>query len=930
LGCTKPGRELFYLFGVTMMKATTMRSASTQLVILAAAALLAACGGGSGSGSDSNSGGGDSGPAPVTPTSGQLVEPVSGLRYSTSSGVSGTTDAQGSYSYRAGDTITFTAGKLPLGQITAAAQLTWADVAAATASDASTLNLAQLLLSLDQDANPANGVQISADTQTKLDALPATLRPPSMSDADLQSQVLDVVFGAGNKTLASEAQALNHALAAQAKIIVAGMPRISNHVIGGGVRNCSSFNGPGRSSNCAADWATILAQDSAFSGLTSAQVSFDASYVRPTFTYSITQANIDKMVALPTSTPTVIRSTPLVSLTAALNARLADTSKPRTSLSWDDFDGGKPVFADGGIFWNNSALADFDLVVATMCGTAAPVNGTQCTLSTTNINAVASATFVTASDRPKVVLILQNLQSTLGTGPIFYRRDATGTTVTPNFRANFQTVKLAQDGSAPRAGLSDGLNTLEIAALRETFVDALPATNRKIEARSVAFLSNPDSRDIYLSFVQAARSLNRGNTPTIGVLTSAAENPWADRDINVTALQSAGANVVYLPLEGGLRRALDENACQRANIYMANTSNSNSLSTNFHMAGVYADIATVRDNLCANNGAQLASVLSSLNGLFLAGGDQARHLETFLSKDASGNYTVVSPQLTSLRTRFNAGQLVVAGTSAGAAVQSGGVWKGKKVPMLGSGYSWDALANGYSAGTGPSAQEITGGRVYAEGGMGFFRYGVLDQHFSQRTREGRLVRATQEAGLDYGFGVDENTSLVVGQSDATGMTTMTVLGAGGVFIADVRGATASVQGTALYTISGVITHYISAGDKIEIDANGELRVILGNTKPVVSLSASAPQVTATQVQEYGSSNYLKLASKMGETGAASARGITEGSGSGSGATGTALPNFSVTLTRNAQTVFRVKGARLSYSHVVVAFTPCAGAVCTAP
>lgn len=882
--------------------------------------LLGACGGGSGSPAE-----------PISnPVMGQLLEPVSGLRYSTSSGVAGITDAQGRYSYRAGDSITFNAGKLTLGQITASAQITWADVASASASDAATLNLVQLLQSLDQDANPANGVHIAADTQAKLDALPATLRPQNMSDAELQSQVLDVVFGAGVKSLVSEAQALNHALAAQAKIILAEMPRISNHVIGGGMRNCSSFNGTGRSSNCAADWATILAQDSAFAGLTSAQVSFDGTYARPTFTYSITQANIDKVAALPTSAPTVMRSTALSSLTAALNARLADTSKPRSNLSWDAFDGGKPVFADGAAFWNNSALSDFDLLVSTMCGTASPANGTQCSLTTANINAIATATFATPTDRPKVVLILQNMQTTLGTNPIFYRRDAAGTTVTPNFRASFQAIKLSADGTAPQAGLSDGLNTLEIAALRETFVDPQPATNRKIEARSVAFLSNADSRDIYASFVQAARSLNNGNTPTIGVLTSAAENPWADRDINVTALQSAGANVVYLPLEGGLRRALNENACARASIYMANYSNSNSLSTNFHMAGVYADIAALRDNLCANNGAQLLAALNGLNGLFLAGGDQARHLETFVSKDANGNYTVISPELAALRNRFNAGQLVIAGTSAGAAVQSGGLWKGKKVPMLGSGYSWDALANGYSAGMGPSAQEITGGRTYAEGGLGFFRYGVLDQHFSQRTREGRLVRATQEAGLDYGFGVDENTSLVVGQPDASGKTTMTVLGAGGVFIADLRNATASVQGTALYTISGVITHYISAGDKIELDASGQLRVILGNTKPVVSVSTSAPQVTATQVQEYGSSNYLKLASKMGETGAASARGTTEGSGGGSGATGTSLPNFSVTLTRNAQTVFRIKGSRLSYSGVLAAFTPCAGVVCAAP
>jgi cyanophycinase len=910
--------SVFDFLGEMMMFVNSARGLN-RLATSALLVTLAACGG-SGSTPPPTD-------LPATQT-GQLIDPVAGLSFETSSGLTGQTDAQGKFQYRIGDRISFYASKLPLGASDAAVLVTLAQLANATASDTSTLNALQLLHSLDEDGNPANGIQLSANTLSRLANLPAALRPLSMSDSELQTQVLDAAFGAGARTLVSENQALNYALSAQGKLLVTQLPSVSNYVIGGGLRSCSSFNGEGRSSNCAADWTTILAQDSAFAGMSRADISFDANYQRPSFTYTINQANIDKIAALPTVNPPVLRSTQKTNLLTALNARLADTSKPKAALSYDDFDGGKPLFADGAAFWNNSALSDFDLVVSTLCGTVSPANGTQCSLSNANINTLNSATFATASDRVKVVLIVQHLQNTLGTGSIFYRRDASGATATPNLRTSFQAVKLAADGTAPVAGLTDGLNTLEIAALRENFVDPRPVSTRKIEARSVAFLSNADSRDIYMSFVQAARSLNGGATPTIGVLTSAAENPWGDRDINVTALESAGARVVYLPLEGGMRRALDENnACERASIYYSDYGNSNSLSTNFHMTGVYPDIAQLRSSFCANNGASLNSTISGLNGLFAAGGDQARHLETLVGKDANGQYTVVSPQLTALRNRFAAGQLVVAGTSAGAAVQTGGVWKGRPVPMLGGGYSWDTLANGYTPGSGPSAQEGTGGRLYAQGGWGLFRYGVLDQHFSQRTREGRLVRATKEAGLDYGFGVDENTSLIVGQPDAQGKTTMTVLGAGGVFIADVRGASAAITGTAQYTISAVVTHYISAGDKIEINAAGELSVMLGNTKPVVVLNPSAPQATTTQVQEYGTSNYLKLALKMGQTGAASAWGTTEGSTAGSGG---AVPHFNVKLSRNAQTVFRVKGSRLSYSGVLVSFTPCAGASCTAP
>jgi cyanophycinase len=867
-------------------------------------------------------GGGGSSAAPSQ--TGQLLEPVSGLDYETSSGLKGTTNRQGQFSYRAGDRISFSAGKLSLGEITATSVITMAGLANASADDAKVLNLIQLLQTLDEDKNSANGISLSEATRSKLAALTSPLNAQTMSDSDLQTQIVDVVFGSGTRSLSSETNALNSALAVESKQLINAMAGVTNYVIGGGMRNCSSFNGTGQSSNCGADWATIVAQDSAIAELGMANISFDSNYARPTLTYSINQVNIDKIASLPTANPAIFRSTQKTNLITALNARLADATKPKTNLSFADFDGGKALYADGAVFWNSSALADFDLLVSTLCGTASPVNGTQCVLSTANINAINAATFVTVSDKAKVVLILQNLQASLGTAPIFYRRDAAGITATPNLRASFQAVKLASDGTAPVLGLSDGLNTMELAALRESFVNPNATTARKIEARSVAFLSNADSRDIYMSFVQSARRLNGGNTPTIGVLTSAAENPWADRDINVTALQSAGANVLYIPMEGGLRKALDENnACQNAAIYMANYSNSNSLSTNFHMGEVYPDIAAIRNGLCANNAASLNSTLASLNGIFFAGGDQARHLETFISKDAGGAYTVLSPQYNTLRARFDAGQLVVAGTSAGAAVQSGGLWKGKKVPMLGGGYSWDVLSNGFAKGAGPTASESTAGSLYADGGLNFFKYGVLDQHFSQRTREGRLIRAVKDSGLDYGFGVDENTTLVVGKPDATGKTRMTVLGAGGVFVADVRAASASGTATAQYTISAVKTHYISAGDYLDIDAAGELTVVLGTGKPVVALNPSAPVVTATQVQEYGSSNYLKMAQNMASNGAAKAYGSTEGS---AGQT----PFYSITLTRSANTVMRARNGRLSYTQVMAALAPCMSNSCIAP
>ncbi|MGV8981455.1 hypothetical protein [Clostridium sp.] len=54
------------------------------------------------------------------------------------------------------------------------------------------------------------------------------------------------------------------------------------------------------------------------------------------------------------------------------------------------------------------------------------------------------------------------------------------------------------------------------------------------------------------------------------------------------------------------------------------------------------------------------------------------------------------------------------------------------------------------------------GPLYLEKGLGFFRFGIIDQHFDKKARFGRLVKAAfdKEDKYDMAFGVDENTALV--------------------------------------------------------------------------------------------------------------------------------------------------------------------------
>lgn len=878
-----------------------------SLTTLAIAGTLAACGGGGGSSSTATA------TSPVL--TGQFVDSaVINVSYSTSSGLLGNTDANGNYSYRAGDTVKFSIGKIVLGEGRAAATLTPIDlVRGATSLDnPNVVKILQVLQTLDDDLDPSNGIKIPDAVVSRLAALTSEKNVKDITD--LLGGVINLAFASGAPVLKTADAAKLHfaeTLAAmESTNQLAKLGGISNFVIGGGNRSCSSFNGDTKSNNCGADWTTILAQDSAFAGLTKANISFDATYVKPTFAYGITQAKIDAFAALPASLFNAGRK---ASTLTTLNSRLAASN---VVIEFP--------FADGLSLWN-TALSnnDFAAMLLTLCGSVSPTNGADCTLSNTNISAVQTAPYKSLGNRDQAVLVLRALQTKYGSGTIKYRRDSAGITVTPNFRAEFQALQLRADGTAFVDTLTSSLTAPEKAVLRSVFVNPNPQTSRKIEARSTRFLTDKASFDLFTQFVAAAKAANNGNTPTLGVVTASAENPFGDSDINVYGLKSAGANVVYLPFDGGFRKALDANSgagdCANTKYYYDSYANANASGDYYNMDQVFPDLAKLQTDFCANRAATLNSTLEGLSGIYFSGGDQSRHLESFMTKDASSDYTVVSPQATILKTRFAAGKLVVAGTSAGDHIQNGGLWKGKNVPMIGGGDSYATLKSGYVKGTGPLAATDLSAVSYANGGLGFFKYGVLDSHFTRRTREGRLVRHTKESGMDYGFGVDENTALVVGKPDAAGKTAFSVLGAGGVFIADVRSATATGGTTGNYSIEGVKTHYLTPGDTAEIDAAGNLTVTLSTTKPLLPLVAAAATVKQTRVQDYGSSNFLALAKATGVAGAATGYGTTEESTDGNQSS----PVYSATLTRSTATAFRgISNGRVSYTNVNLKFAPC--------
>ena len=122
--------------------------------------LLSACGGGGGADT--------AGKTPVAATSSTGVfedSVVGGLSYETET-LSGTTNSAGEYDYLPGETVTFSIGGIVFGSVEAGPLVTPLSLVAGAIdeTDPVVTNIVRLLLTLDVDGDPDNGITISAAT----------------------------------------------------------------------------------------------------------------------------------------------------------------------------------------------------------------------------------------------------------------------------------------------------------------------------------------------------------------------------------------------------------------------------------------------------------------------------------------------------------------------------------------------------------------------------------------------------------------------------------------------------------------------------------------------------------------------------------------------------------------------------------------------
>ena len=134
----------------------------------------------------------------------------------------------------------------------------------------------------------------------------------------------------------------------------------------------------------------------------------------------------------------------------------------------------------------------------------------------------------------------------------------------------------------------------------------------------------------------------------------------------------------------------------------------------------------------------------------------------------------------------------IAGTSAGAAVMS-------ETMLVG--------------GRGDESPEISALRMAP--GLGLLEQAVVDSHFAERGRFGRLLGAVAQNPANLGLGLDEDTGIVVERGQ-----TFRVIGSGGVYVFDAASVTYSSlseqRAEGIVTIHRLTVHVLTADDCFDL------------------------------------------------------------------------------------------------------------------
>jgi cyanophycinase len=156
---------------------------------------------------------------------------------------------------------------------------------------------------------------------------------------------------------------------------------------------------------------------------------------------------------------------------------------------------------------------------------------------------------------------------------------------------------------------------------------------------------------------------------------------------------------------------------------------------------------------------------------------------------------------------------IVNGTAFGEAVRAAHL-RGAVVGGTSAGAS---ILSSHMVAFGPGGSMPKQRMTQLAAGLGLVRDVVIDQHFAQRNRYGRLLMLVAQSPGLLGIGVDEDTGAVVTEED-DGLV-LRVVGRGVVTVLDGRSVVSNAheaRRTAPLLVSGVVMHVLPAGSVFDL------------------------------------------------------------------------------------------------------------------
>jgi cyanophycinase len=202
--------------------------------------------------------------------------------------------------------------------------------------------------------------------------------------------------------------------------------------------------------------------------------------------------------------------------------------------------------------------------------------------------------------------------------------------------------------------------------------------------------------------------------------------------------------------------------------------------------------------------AALVAAVDKATGVFMAGGNQLK-----LSQ------LLVGTPLADAICAAHARGAVVAGTSAGASIMS------QFMISLGA--------------DGVTPRQRTS---QLTSGLGLLPGVIVDQHFDQRVRYGRLMSLVASSPNLFGMGIDEDTAAEVRDGHR-----LTVVGSGTVFVVDARAAVSDAPQARQHApllISGAVVHSLPSGATFDLHTAQLIGFVERHPDVVVRASSKAP------------------------------------------------------------------------------------------